>query len=216
MDELDNFNQIEEAGKQRHSLSISNVYSIRLGGFGIDPKLKTYITTLTVEELEGDVTFYDQLSKDKDWPVSQIVQREVDQDRVNIISTKYLLGKGRQVKYFPPIIIALLPRVDHGDFAKEFIFTPDKSDDSKILVFEKSKYRENPKFKELILKLSNQSEVDGLYLFNTSQVFEHNLFCWDKSKFYAVVIDGQHRLEALIKAKKERAEYSLALQDVFF
>ncbi len=216
MDELENLDQLENKGQQSTNINISNVYPVRTGGFGITPQIKTYLTTLNINDLESDINFYEVLSKDKGWPVSHIIQREIDQDRVNSITKKYLLGEGRIVKYFPPLIVALLPREVNGNFAQKFSFNPDQTSDSKELIFEKSKYRGNDKFKEILLQKNNDSLVEGIYLFNTSPIFEHNILCWDKSKFYAVVIDGQHRLDALIKAKKENPDYANAIQDVIF
>jgi hypothetical protein len=216
MEELEDFAAMENEGFLQKDLNLSNVYSVREGGFGTDGNLKTFLTTLSVEELQEDIKFYETLSADKNWPVSQIIQREVDQDRVNGIAKKYLLGSGREIKYFPPIIIALLPRDLSGNFSPAFNFYPDISEASRELIFEKSKYRGNATFKKLFSDKKNQSVVDGLYLYNTSAVFEHSLLCWDQSKFYAVVIDGQHRLEALIKSKAEDGKMACGLQDVIF
>jgi hypothetical protein len=216
MDELTNIDELENQGSMDSDLNISNVYSVRKGGFGVSSFINTYLSTLSVLALTEDVQFYETLSADKDWPVSQIIQREVDQERVNLIAKKYLLGAGRTVKYFPPIIVALLPRELDGSFAKEYNFTPDDSNMAKNLILDKSIYRNNQEFRTLTLKKTNESLVDGLYNYNTSAIFEHNLLCWDKNKFFAVVIDGQHRLDALIKSGNEDHMYKQALQDVLF
>jgi hypothetical protein len=216
MDELNNFAEIEGHGSLNTNLILSNVYSIRIGGFGNDSSIKTYLTTLKIDELENDVSFYETLSNEKDWPVSQIIQREVDKIRVNSITKKYLLGKGRDIKYFPPIIVALLPRNPEGDFSKEYNYQVDQTDETKEVVLDKSKYRGNQKFKELFIPIANSSLVDGMFLYEDSKVFEHSLLSWDKSKFYAVVIDGQHRLNALLKSKEEDHSFANAIQDVIF
>ena len=194
MNELDSLEDFEQGGIQASNLNVSNVYTVKKGGFGYDSGISTFLATLKVSELEADITFYEKLSSEKDWPISQIIQREVDFDRVNSIAKKYLLGQGRLVKYFPPIIVAFIPKDDKGNFSKQLNFTADQSLSSKELIFDKSKYRNNPKFRELIIGKQNESDVDGLYVINTSPIFEQTLLCWDKAKFYAVVIDGQHRL----------------------
>ncbi|GAB4042854.1 ParB N-terminal domain-containing protein [Spirosoma jeollabukense] len=216
MNELDNFDEIENQGFKQQGINLSNVYSVRTGGFGTDEFIKTYLATLNVAELQSDVSLYETLSQDKEWPVSQIIQREVDKSRINEIAKKYLAAQGRDVKYFPPIIVALLPREIDGSFSKTYNYPADQSDSIKELVFDKSAYSINLKFKELLIAKKNDSLVDGLYFYNTSQVFEHNILCWDKVKFYAVVIDGQHRLEALLKAREENSAFYSAIQDVIF
>lgn len=216
MDELENFDEIEGQGSLKTNLVLSNIYSIRIGGFGNDSNIKTYLTTLKIDELENDISFYETLSNEKDWPISQIIQREVDKARVNSITKKYLLGKGRDIKYFPPIIVALLPRTLDGTFMKDYSFEVDQSVETKEVIIDKSKYRGNHKFKELFMTIPNSALVDGIYLYENSKVFEHSLFGWDKSKFYAVVIDGQHRLNALLKTKEEDPAFAKAIQDVVF
>lgn len=216
MDELNNIGELESQGSMHADFNISNVYSVRKGGFGVDSKINTYLTTLSVSELQEDISFYESLSADKDWPVSQIIQREVDQERVNLISKKYLLGAGRTVKYFPPIIVALLPRDTDGNFARGYNFSADSTLGTKELILDKSVYRSNQAFRKIALEKTNESLVDGLFNYNTSAIFEHHLLCWDKTKFFAVVIDGQHRLDALIKSRNQDGVYKNALQDVLF
>ena len=88
MGELEEFFEMESKGTNPNDLNLSNIYSVRQGGFGIEDGLRTYLSTLTVVELQQDITFYDTLSKDKGWPVSHIIQREVDDERVNSIVKK--------------------------------------------------------------------------------------------------------------------------------
>ena len=216
MDELDDLEQIEQQGSHNADFVLSNVYTVRKGGFGIEPNIKTYLTTINVVELQEDVEFYETLSADKDWPISQIIQREVDHNRVNSIAKKYLLGQGRIVKYFPPIIIALIPRASDGTFSQQFDFIVDQSQTAKELVFDKSKYRSNARLKSVLLEKTNESLVSGLYLYSASSVFEHHILSWDKQKFYAVVIDGQHRLDSLIQGKAADPSFANAVQDVVF
>lgn len=216
MSEIEDLDALEKGGAMESGINISNVYSVRLGGFGIDTSIKTYLTTLKVSELQADVSLYETLSNDKDWPVSQIIQREVDKTRINEITKKYLLGKGRDVKYFPPIIVALLPREVDGSFSKAYNFQSDQSSESKEIILDKSKFRNNDKFRTLLKSKSNDSNIEGLYFFNTSPLLDHNVMCWDKDKMYAVVIDGQHRLDSLISGQNTDPLFNSALQDVIF
>jgi DGQHR domain-containing protein len=214
-DELEDFDSFEQSGKLKNELSLSNVYNVKIGGFG-EMNLKTYLGTLTVEELETDVQFYETLSKDKSWPISQIIQREVDKIRVSNISRDYILGKGRVVKYFPPIIVAILPKAVDGKIDLKFDYNTDRNEAIKEQVFERSLYRSNEKMRELFAKSSNLSKINSFFILKVSEVFDLNVLCWDKSKYYAIVIDGQHRLDAIIKSKKDDIAVSKYVQDTVF
>lgn len=215
-EELDDFHEIEKEGAADDHLDISNIYKVIVGGFGEDTGLRTFFSSVKVEDLKKDVSFYEKLTKDKSWPVSQIIQREVDKIRVSNISKDYILGKGRLIKYFPPIVIAILPRSQDGKINLKVEFKDTADQDLRQLVFEKSIYRTNEKLKEYFLKAPNLSSASGLYALQISKVFDLNLLAWDKNKYYAIVIDGQHRLEALFKSIKEKAEVSNYKQDVVF
>jgi DGQHR domain-containing protein len=214
-DELDDFDSIEDAGTKVEQIIISQVFPVKIGGFG-DDKLKTYIGNVKIEDLESDIQFYETLSKDKSWPVSQIIQREVDKIRVSNISKDYILRKTRAVKYFPPIIIALLPKGQDEKIGLNYTFNNQQDEDLKEFIFDKSNYRSNEKLKPIFRKAPNKSKVDGLFVLEVSKVFDFNVICWDKAKYFAVVIDGQHRLEALFESKKQDPEVAKYIQDVVF
>lgn len=215
-DILDDFDSIEKSGSVKYELLLSNVHAVKIGGFGDIDLVKTYLCSLRVEELEQDIQFYETLSNEKSWPVSQIVQREVDKIRVSGISKDYVLGKGRVVKYFPPIIVAILPRGPEGKIDLKLDYTVDDLVSSKEAIYDKSNYRNNPDLKKYFGKATNKSLINGLYLLEISKVFDFNILCWDKSKYYAIVIDGQHRLDALIKSRKENDAIKNYYQDVVF
>jgi len=214
--ELEDFDSIESEGVEKESIDFSNIYNVKIGGFGDQNGLKTYFGSLSVDNLEQDILFYETLSKDKSWPVSQIIQREVDKIRVSNISKDYIMGVGRVVKYFPPIIIAILPKTEDGRIDLKLDFTADNSDKIKEAIFEKSNYRNNTKLKELFIKAENKSLINGFYMLEVSKVFDFSILCWDKSKYYAIVIDGQHRMDSLIKSKKDNGKVKDYLQDVVF
>ena len=216
MDELDDFDDIESSGTDNNSLELSNVFNIKIGGFGNTDDLKTYFGSISVDELEEDISLYETLTKDKSWPVSQIIQREVNKFRVSDISKSYVLGTGRLIKYFPPLIIAILPKENDGKISLNLDFNPDDSSRTKEAIYDRSKYHSNTKIKPYIVNAPNMSLIDGLYVLEVSKVFDTRLLSWDKNKHYAVVIDGQHRLEALFKSKQENEDVGNYLQDVVF
>lgn len=214
--EINDFDKIEAGGTSSTNVEMSEIYTVKIGGFGEDSSIKTYLCSMDIEQLEKDIVFYESLSNDKAWPVSQIVQREVDKLRVSNISKDYVLGAGREVKYFPPIIVALIPKGNDGKFALKLNYHSDNSKKTKERIYEKSEYRSNEALEKFFVKAPNNALVDGIYLLEVSKVFGFNIFCWDKEKFFAVVIDGQHRLDALLKSKKDDPKIRNYRQDVVF
>ena len=141
LNEIEDLDNLENSGSEGTNLELSNVYNIRLGGFGDTSELKTYLTSAKVKNLKEDLDLYETLTKDKSWPVSQIVQREVDRIRVSNISKSYILSQGRPIKYFPPIIVAILPKDEHGMISLNMDFGDTEDLDSKKeLIYSKSKY----------------------------------------------------------------------------
>jgi len=216
MNELDDFSEIESSGLSEDSIDLSNVFQIKTGGFGDHSELRTYFGSANVGKLKEDISLYETLTKDKSWPVSQIIQREVDRFRVSGISKGYILGTGRLIKYFPPIIIAILPKDDEGKIGLKLNFEVDNSKEVKQAIYKKSNYNQNKKIEPYVIDADNISLIDGLYVLEVSKVFDTRLLAWDKNKFYAVVIDGQHRLEALFKSMDDHPPVDHYLQDVVF
>lgn len=216
LNELDDFKEIEKSGKLRDDLTLSNIYNVKIGGFGNPEIVRTFLASLTVDELEQDISVYETLSKDKNWPVSQIIQREVDKIRVSNISKDYVLRKERLVKYFPPIIVAILPRNLDDTFSLKLDFDKKEPAQIKEYIFEKSNYRKNDKLKPYFTEANDISLIQGLYLLQVSQVFDFTILCWDRAKYYAVVIDGQHRMDSLIESKKAYPAVKNYYQDVVF
>lgn len=216
MDELDNFKDIESSGVTDKSMDLSNVFQIKAGGFGDTSDLKTYLGSVSIKKLKEDISLYETLTKDKSWPVSQIIQREVDRFRVSGISKSYILGEGRLIKYFPPLIIAILPKDEEGKINTKLNFIIDNSIETKKSIYSKSSYNQNKKIEPYVTNAENISLIDGLYVLEVSKVFDTKLLAWDKNKYYAVVIDGQHRLEALFKSMSDDSSVENHLQDVVF
>jgi hypothetical protein len=200
----------------------SNVYEVRLAGFGgkrFDSSVKTYLTNANVKYLSRDIKTYETLSEHKSWPVSNLMQREVDRSRVDSITREYLLPD-KNIKYFPPIIIAFIPTDDDGNIiplksteseedlirAKNFAFrkiTETLSGDTK-------------EFEELIRNSQNISKLQGLYVLEVLKPVSYYLVFWDIEKIHAVIIDGQHRFEALKKSALKDSKFEDFCQDLVF
>jgi len=217
MDELDDLKNIEESSKNIENIDFSNIYNVRIGGFGESSKLKTYFSSIKVKHLKEDLDLYETLTKDKTWPISQIVQREVDRIRVSNISKSYILSEGRPIKYFPPIIVAILPKNKDGSISIDLEYGEDENLETiKEAVYINSNFSGNDRIKPYIISSNNLSLTKGLFLLEVSKVFESYLLSWDKSRYYAIVIDGQHRLEALYKSSDEDNNIEDYQQDVVF
>lgn len=206
-----NFNKSE--------IDLSNVYEVYHGGFGFDgTEISSFITSSTVKELTTDLITFETLLKSKDWPVSKILQREVNRSRVEEISKQFLKGADK-VKYFPPIVVALIPR--DGEAMAQNYNTKIKEEYleaglSKIL--SNSNFSEAEKdLKDTIKSSIRLSRADGLFVLKPFPALNFQLFSWDKKKFFAIVIDGQHRFESLkLAATDTSSNFNNWKQDVLF
>jgi len=83
-------------------------------------------------------------------------------------------------------------------------------------VFANSNFSTDSESRETILASEKLSRAEGLFILKPFPV-NFQLFSWDKSKYFAIVIDGQHRFESLKKAAVDPASnYNLWKQDVIF
>jgi len=211
------FDQAESLGKSPIEIVLSNQYEVNVGGFADSIYgIKTYYCSLKVSELKEDITTFKKLTQDNIWPVSQIIQREIDWKRVSEISKIYIRRKSRDIKYFPPLTIAILPKAENDRIGKEYSYDDEINELERTIIFQKSHFSNDEKAKEYFLKAKDLSPLKDFYVLNLSEVFNYNILCWDKTKYYAVVIDGQHRYEALMEsAEKENGIFNY-IQDIVF
>jgi len=193
---------------------LSNVYKVEKGGFGSDKLgIDTYLTSSYVEFLLDDVSTFETITKDKSWPVSQIIQREIDNRRIKDIASDYIL-RDRIVKYFPPILVAILPKNDNK-LAQTYHQSERLTQSERIELYKKHG-SEDETFKNFFLDSESLSIVDGLYILDLIPNINYKILAWDPTKYFAVVIDGQHRLESLKNSTYENKEVNKYLQDVVF
>lgn len=196
-------------------------YEVKAGGFAslTEGGINTYLSTAKIHTLLNDIDTFEKIIQDKNWPVSQIIQREIDDSRIDEISKTYILQEGN-IKYFPPLTIVLLPRTKADTISDNFIEanTINENEKQSILKIFKTIFSGN--LDEDIMSLFDESTItikaEGLFLVEVNAAFNYNLLIWDKSKYIAVTIDGQHRLMALnksIKLKKTVENYN---QDIIF
>lgn len=198
-------------------LILSNQYEVKRGGFGkLGEGLETYFCSLKVEDLKDDIITFKKLTEGNIWPVSQIIQREINWTRVSEISSHYIRAKGRDIKYFPPITIAILPKDEEGNISKEYDYEDQISEEERESLFRKSKYSDNIGVKKEFLEAKDLSPLKAFWILNLSEPFDYNILCWDKTKYNSVVIDGQHRYEALLQSAESEPEIYNYIQDVVF
>lgn len=205
---------------RKEEIELSKVYEAYCGGFGYNREsLKTFICSRKISDLKSDLITFESLLEQKKWPVSKILQREVSKTRVDEIAKKYIAGN-QEVKYFPPIIVALLPR--EGENLADTYVEKCNEDYSKAglsLVFERSNFdkgiaAEKTAFIETTKSLTR---AEGLFVNELYGGINFNLLAWDKNKFFAIIIDGQHRFESLKKASEDASsDINNYKQDVIF
>lgn len=215
----DQFEENLDLGEEVHlakSLLLSRVYSVKIGGFGVSDGILAYYCSIPVQFLQSDISTFEQLTEDKSWPVSQLIQREIDRNRVREISKSYILKNDLHVKYFPPLTVAILPRDSDGAIAKEYAYSTEADQNARMQIYRGSDLANLPKAESHFLNSANSSVLKGLYLLNVSVPFDYNVLCWEKDKYYFVVIDGQHRFEALLDSMQRESLVGNFLQDVVF
>lgn len=141
------------------------------------------LTSLSIRNLWEDIRLMNEIPGVEKWGFEALFQRVVREDWVSQIKSQYL-GNRERFKFFPPVTIALLPCRDDCPSRE---YEPAGS-------FE---FEAEPKG-------GHVAKIPGLNMwFPTSAEpdfpeFGHPaILTWDKSKYTALAIDGQHRISAL-------------------
>jgi DGQHR domain-containing protein len=214
MKDLNDLIKNDLSGTQGQSLLLSNIYKVIKGGFDTNG-VETYLGSAQVSLLANDIEVFERLTEDKSWPVSSIIQRDVDDRRVKEIANDFILKASNNVKYFPPIIIAIVPRESSEEISKSFKSTnEDLSNPIRQEIHTRGGY--NKQLLERFYEAKNHSILDGFYVLDYLDGIASYPLCWDRSKIYAIVIDGQHRLEALKYAMTKKHEIGTYHQDIVF
>ncbi len=150
-----------------------------------DAPIHYLLTTLSVRNLWNEVRLMGEISGVEKWGFEALFQRVVRDEWVNAITKQYLQAKER-FKFFPPVTIALLPCESNRPARK---------------------YPGNQNFQFMNgLEEGCIASLDGLEIeFPTSAGLDFPdfgqpaLLRWDKSRYMALAIDGQHRISALRK-----------------
>ena len=81
--------------------------------FGIKNESKNELVTsfcldISVTEMSSSFKIFEDIPNVHEWPISKLIQRELDKKRASMISRDYLLAEG-YLKYFPPMTAVLIP-----------------------------------------------------------------------------------------------------------
>ena len=144
------------------------------------------LTSLSIRSLWDDIKLMNEIPGVEKWGFEALFQRVIREEWVTQIKNQYLSNPDR-LKFFPPVTIALLPCVNDSP---------------------QRQYEEPGKFS---FKKSDEgghiAELPGLAIhFPTAaeagfpEFGRPAMLSWDKSKYAAIAIDGQHRISALRRA----------------
>ncbi|MCC5815606.1 MAG: hypothetical protein JJT78_12690 [Leptospira sp.] len=182
--------------KNKDITKYSQPYFYKYNKFGDKDKgLHSFSIELSVKQLETDFIIFQEIKEIEHWPISQLIQRELDINRSNQIAKSYLLQNEERLKMFPPLTVALIPVDNEGKPLREY---GDGIVDNEIIETIRNRYEIGKDF-----EWEKKSSLNGLLNFTHKESDIFGNIIWDKSKIHAVVIDGQHRMKALLKASIE-------------
>ncbi len=148
-----------------------------------DAPIHYCMTTLSITSIWDDIRLMSEIPGVEKWGFEALFQRVIRDEWVKQMKAQYL-GNRQRFKFFPPVTIALLPC--SGDVPQRTY--PDDSQ------FSFTPHEQN----------GFVAELRGLRLhfpLATEQAFpafgSPATLAWDKSKYIALAIDGQHRISAL-------------------
>lgn len=197
----------DRANGSKRSFNFIEPLEYNLVGFGEKEKdVKVYNLHLSVAQLHSSFKVFEDLNNVQDWPISALIQRELDHKRATQICDDYLMGDGN-TKYFPPLIAVLIPTDE--EYRPEGAFGEPDEESLK-------------RFRSTIEMSGKNYEEEGFL--EPVQLYEgFNLvpldgyqgdLSWDGKKLSAVVIDGQHRYKALQKAVERNKSFDEWLLNV--
>ena len=179
--------------KQDKTYNFSSPHDYYIATFGRpDEPINMYVLNLSVGHMLQDFKIFEDLNNVSSWPISTLIQRELDHKRASLICKDYLL-KGGDTKYFPPLIAVLIPTDNEYKPLDEF--PPSSSEETKAIeakFVKANEYYDQYEPPEAISGGITKIPFGG----------DQGDLVWDKGAVSAVVIDGQHRYKALDEAKK--------------
>jgi hypothetical protein len=203
-----------QLGKQGLSkavgLSAKRLYSEALWysktNFGIQTDsrselVSTFCLEISAVQLKKSFKIFEEMPNVHEWPISKLIQRELDKQRASRISRDYLLSDG-YLKYFPPITAVLIP-TNRDHIPTDSYPKPSNEEESELR-----------KHVQIILgdaaaDFVNVNSVIAGGIYDIDDGSGRGYLIWDESLFSAVVIDGQHRYKAILDAMNSNKDFNL-------
>ncbi|EPP5809413.1 hypothetical protein ACUT0J_001757 [Vibrio vulnificus] len=192
---------MKERRKKRNDLSdrkinfnLSAALPYTKASFGLESeRVEIYFLDIKVNDLLSNFKIFEEMNNVEVWPISTLIQRELDHNRAKQIAADYLLNSG-VIKYFPPLISVMIPT--GSDYLPLNSFGEIDSTDSSInYVDGVIKHTDPIRYEDY----DDTNEVAG-GIFELPYDSSSGDIAWDKHRLSAVVIDGQHRFKALKEA----------------
>lgn len=169
--------------------------------FGVSQeRISSYCLDISANQMQESFKLFEDMPSVHEWPISKLIQRELDKHRASMISRDYLLSDG-YLKYFPPLTAVLIPTGQDNMPEDSFLKPYDGEFDAV------KKYFSNCDEANAQLVSEDSIVAGGIYnVFDDSDRSQGFLF-WDERHVNAVIIDGQHRYKALIEAMNENKDF---------
>ncbi|MEZ9055499.1 DNA sulfur modification protein DndB [Vibrio sp. 10N.261.49.A5] len=193
---------VEKKKKKKSSVSskkinfnLSSAIPYTKASFGLEhEQVGVYFLDISVNDLLKNFKIFEEMNNVEVWPISTLIQRELDHGRAKQIAVDYLLNSG-VTKYFPPLISVMIPTgKDYLPLDKfQDIDTTSNSTsfvDGSIKHIDPEKYED---FDEETIELAG-----GIFEIPFDQ--SSGDIVWDNNRLSSVIIDGQHRFKALMEA----------------
>ncbi len=134
----------------------------------------------------------------------QLIQRDIDWERVQTIVDSYLKAGKNRVIFFPPLLVSVLP-VDENNAPLNTFTKVDEDVKNKQIVrtFDSTRFQVSLPISDGWTGSESLCKGETYKIFDFGTLFEYN-----PSSVRLVVIDGQHRLSALKKLSESKEEES--------
>jgi hypothetical protein len=150
--------------------------------------LPYFLTAMEIERAIDELKIHDEVSPslDRKWSLSELFQREVDEDRVKDEMVKGYLADPHKLKFFNAITIVLMPKTADDHLLPKF---PPADHDPGIPW--NGTDAGDAAWRSADAKKANFGGVQYI------TVGSQGRLRWDPEKVHAVAVDGQHRLYSM-------------------
>ena len=162
--------------RQKYTHQLPGIY----GEFGAGAGLRAFYLQSTIAPSElNRVSLISDISGSERWPVRDLFQRDVDNERITEKLLPYLQDEDK-IKFFNPLTLTVLPMADHGNAVL-----------TEMPPVSESQLREDDSYRKCL------TQGDYYRVRWIDEDPQYALLEWDDRRTRLVAIDGQHRLSAL-------------------